>query len=82
MGCNTPVFKEYPKAIKLAIETDSPIFHSIVFEYPPPLFREYGVIDCADKNEVVRNNRKNKIPLCIQIMLIIHLRQLKITECG
>ena len=33
------------KYYKLAMETDSPIFHSIELEYPPPLFRAYGVID-------------------------------------
>jgi hypothetical protein len=39
MGCNAPVFKEYPEAIKFAMETDSPILHSMELEYPPPLFR-------------------------------------------
>ena len=64
------------------METDSPIFHSIEVEYPPPLFKAYGVIDWADKNEVLINNKKNKIPLCIQIILKIHLRQLKLAEWG
>jgi hypothetical protein len=39
IGCNAPVFKEYPdEVIKLAIETDSPILHSIELDDPPPLF--------------------------------------------
>ena len=45
IGCNTPVFKWYPEAMKLAIEIDSPKLHSMEEEYPPPLLITKGVID-------------------------------------
>jgi hypothetical protein len=41
MGCKMPVFKVNPGAIKLAMETDSPILHSklkaLTVDDPPPL---------------------------------------------
>ena len=65
-GCKTPVFKVNPVPEKLEMETDSPILHSILIVEPPPLLNVNGVIDCADKIEVLSNNKKSKIPLCIR----------------
>jgi hypothetical protein len=38
-GCNKPVFNKKLGVIKLAIETDSPILHSIDEAEPPPLLK-------------------------------------------
>jgi hypothetical protein len=44
---------------KLAMETDSPIFQSILPAEPPPLFRVFGVMDWEFK-EVYINNKLKK----------------------
>jgi hypothetical protein len=58
-GCNKPVFNEKLVVVKLAIETDSPILHSIDEAEPPPLFRANGVIDW-EYNLGVKQKENNK----------------------
>jgi hypothetical protein len=72
--------------LKLVIEIVSPVL--TVNEYPfwvavnPAILIVNGVMDWADRIEVLTVNKKSKIPLCIKMILIIQLRQLEIAEWG
>ena len=59
-GCKTPVFKVNPVPVKLEMETDSPILHSILIVEPPPLLKVNGVIDWAGKRENPLRKEKKK----------------------
>ena len=83
--CKNPLFKLAPfGALKLVIEIASPVL--IVSDYPscfalkPAMLIVNGVIDCPFDLEKLKKNIKNKNPLLIKTMLVIHLGQLKVAE--
>ena len=59
-GCKTPVVKDKFEVVKYAIETDSPILHSIPNPDPPPLFKVEGVIDCEKDGSINEKKQHNK----------------------